>query len=123
MPNNCQFRKSDGSLCKRGIAEHERFCWQHASGLMRKWRSLTRNQSIAFVLGILSLVGLPSAYWSYKGSKKSASPASSTSVVQSNGANSPNILGNQGPVTIDSGDSATKKKQTKESPKSEGEGK
>lgn len=38
---------------------------------MRKWRSLTRNQSIIFVVSVLALaVGLPSAYWSYKGSRE-----------------------------------------------------
>jgi len=70
MPNTCQFKKGDGSLCKRGVGTNEGFCWQHASGLTRRLRALTRNQSI--LLGILALiVALPSAYWSYKGSQKS----------------------------------------------------
>ena|ERR1019366_2941073 len=72
MPNTCQFKKGNGSFCKRSVGANEAFCWQHSSGLMRKWRSLTRNQSIIFVVGVLALaVGLPSAYWSYKGSQKS----------------------------------------------------
>jgi hypothetical protein len=72
MPHTCQFKKSDSSLCKRNVGANEIFCWQHSSGAMRKWRSLTRNQSILFVVSVLALaVGLPGAYWSYKGNQKS----------------------------------------------------
>src|SRR6266849_5356330 len=121
MPNTCQFKKGDGSFCKRSVGANEAFCWQHSSGLTRKWRSLTRNQSIVFVMGVLALVvGLPGAYWSYRGSRKSQPNTPSTSVVQSTGDNSPNIVGNQAPVTTHSGDSATEKKQPKKSPKAEG---
>ncbi len=72
MPHTCQFKKGDGSFCKRSVGANEVFCWQHASDLRHKWRSLTRNQSIIFAVGVLALVvGLPSAYWSYLGSRKS----------------------------------------------------
>jgi hypothetical protein len=72
MPHTCQFKKDDGSLCKRSVGASEAFCWQHSSDLRHKWRSLTRNQSIIFAVSVLALVvGLPSAYWSYIGSRKS----------------------------------------------------
>jgi hypothetical protein len=51
----CQFVKSNRMYCKRRIAEGEKFCWQHAHGLRAKWRSLTRNESLLFVIGVLGL--------------------------------------------------------------------
>lgn len=72
MPNTCQFKKGDGSLCKRSVGANADLCWQHSSGLTHKLRSLTRSQTVGFVLTFLALVlALPSAYWSYKGSRKS----------------------------------------------------
>lgn len=59
----CQFVKPNRVYCKRKIAEGERFCWQHAHGFKARWRSLTRNQSVLFVLTVLgvvaAVVGLP----------------------------------------------------------------
>ncbi len=124
MPNTCQFKKADGGFCKRRVGGNEILCWQHSSGLIRKWHSLTRNQSILFLLGVLALaVAFPSAYWSYKGSRKSKPNNASVTNVQSTGDHSPNVIGNQGPVTIQSGDSAAKKNQTNQPPKSEGRSK
>jgi hypothetical protein len=40
------------------VSSKERFCWQHASGFKRKWRSLTRNQTAAFLIGIASVIGV-----------------------------------------------------------------
>jgi hypothetical protein len=72
----CRFPKADGELCKRTVAPPETRCWQHASSLKHKWKSLTRNQSLAFVLIVLGLIltvvlGGPSLYYSYRESHQS----------------------------------------------------
>jgi hypothetical protein len=119
MHDTCQFKKADSSFCKRPVGgAKERFCWQHASGLIRKWRSLTRNQSTVFVVSILALViGIPSAYWSYRGSRKRDANKSSTTVVQSSGDDSPNVVGNSGDVTVNTSDPKKTKRETGEKSK------
>jgi hypothetical protein len=47
-------------------------CWQHATTLRHKWKSLTRNQTVIFIATMLGLalalvVGVPGAYFSYRG--------------------------------------------------------
>src|SRR5579862_307894 len=86
--STCRFLKEDGKLCKRVVAPPETKCWQHASSLKHKWKSLTRNQSVAFVLVLLSLaaavvLGVPSLYYSYRGSHNAhdAKPEGVTSPV------------------------------------------
>ena len=53
----CRSVLQKGVQCKRKIAEGQRFCWQHANGLTARWHSLTRNQSVLFVLAVGGLVG------------------------------------------------------------------
>ena len=55
----CRFVKANGELCKRPTAYGEITCWQHAHGLTRKWKSLTKNQTILF---LLALLGIPGAW-------------------------------------------------------------
>jgi hypothetical protein len=65
---SCQFVKTDGQLCKRAVEEGEDRCWQHAADWSHKWKSLTRSQSLGFILVVASLVvGLPSLYFSFAG--------------------------------------------------------
>lgn len=63
----CRYKKSNGELCRRTIEAGESLCWQHAKTWRHKWKSLTRNQSILFIVGILSLVvsllGLHQVFW------------------------------------------------------------
>jgi hypothetical protein len=62
----CQFKKENGEFCKRSVATGEGMCWQHAKSVRHKLKSLTRNQTIAFVGLLLSLmIGGPSLYFSY----------------------------------------------------------
>jgi hypothetical protein len=53
--STCRFKKSDGELCRRGVQSGEEMCWQHAKSWPHKWRSLTRNQSILFILAALGV--------------------------------------------------------------------
>jgi hypothetical protein len=69
--STCRFIKDDGEPCRRVVALPETKCWQHASSLKHKWKSLTKNQSVAFVLVLLGLVltillGVPSLYYAYR---------------------------------------------------------
>jgi hypothetical protein len=71
----CQFKKSNGEFCKRSVDHGEHLCWQHAPTLRKRWRSLTRNQSLAFIFTIVGLVialaiGLPSLWFGYVGWQK-----------------------------------------------------
>jgi hypothetical protein len=43
-------------MCKRRVAEGETRCWQHASGLRWKIKSLARSHSVGFALAVLSIV-------------------------------------------------------------------
>ena len=46
----------------------ETMCWQHATTLRHKWKSLTENQTVIFIVGVLALVlGVPGTYFSYRG--------------------------------------------------------
>jgi len=57
----CGFKKGDGSACKIRVGKGERYCWYHSRGLRRRWRSLTRNQTVIFLITLLSLIiGIPS---------------------------------------------------------------
>jgi hypothetical protein len=53
----CSGKTSKGIRCGRAVFPGARFCWQHAHGLSQRWHSLTRNQSIVFVLGLLGVAG------------------------------------------------------------------
>ncbi len=59
----CNFRKDSGEICKRSVAAGETRCWQHARTWRHKWQSLTRNQTLAFLLPII--IGVPGLYFSY----------------------------------------------------------
>jgi len=62
----CQFLKNDGSFCKRSVAQSEAKCWQHARTWKRRWGSLTKNQTLGFVLTLLALIiGVPSLWFAY----------------------------------------------------------
>ena len=62
----CQFQRDNGEWCKRGVALGESKCWQHARSWKRKWKSLTRNQTILFAMAAVALViGVPAAWFTY----------------------------------------------------------
>jgi hypothetical protein len=63
----CEEITSKGIRCRRPVNPGERLCWQHAHGLKKKWRALTQNQSILFVLTLVGVVGVPVtlAAWLY----------------------------------------------------------
>ena len=48
----CSHKKLNGELCQNRISEGEGLCWLHAKSWRHKWRSLTRNQSIMFILAV-----------------------------------------------------------------------
>jgi hypothetical protein len=57
MPSDtCQFVKSNNEGCKHAVAVGQKFCWQHSHGVWARWRSLTRNQTAAFLIGVTGLV-------------------------------------------------------------------
>jgi hypothetical protein len=98
MPSNrCQFTKLDNERCKRSVALGKRFCWQHAHGLRAKWQSLTRNQTILFLVGV---AGLAATLWFGFHGVPSTTVTNKTIHVQSSGDQSPNIVDNQGKVDI-----------------------
>jgi hypothetical protein len=73
VKSTCQFKKVGGELCKRAVRPPEKKCWQHASSFRHRWKSLTQNQSVAFMLGVLGLVltvvfGIAGLHYSYSGS-------------------------------------------------------
>jgi hypothetical protein len=66
----CQFTNRDGGLCKRRIAEGETRCWQHARTIKHRWKSLTRNESVGFIIAVMALLfglvfGGLEIYWHY----------------------------------------------------------
>jgi hypothetical protein len=64
--NTCQFRKANHEFCKRGVTGGEDKCWQHASGWLHKWKSLTRNQALGFILLLIfGIPSIPGLYFSY----------------------------------------------------------
>lgn len=55
----CDAVTSKGTVCRRRVNDDEKQCWQHARGVKRKWHSLTRDQSISFMLAAVGvLIGL-----------------------------------------------------------------
>jgi hypothetical protein len=86
----CQFTKRNGEFCKRGIAEGETYCWQHARSLRHRWKSLTRNQGVGFAIATVALLsglvfGGLEIYWHYNleplrfsAGKDNAAPPKST---------------------------------------------
>jgi hypothetical protein len=58
VDQTCQFRKSNGELCKRTVRFPEDMCWQHAAGWLHKVKSLPHNQTLLFVLALLAIPSL-----------------------------------------------------------------
>ncbi len=54
--STCTRTTRGGAACRRRVNTGERYCWQHASGLKQKWQSLTRNQTMQFLLGVIGLI-------------------------------------------------------------------
>src|SRR5207253_4084742 len=94
---SCQFVKRNEKRCKRAVAPGQKLCWQHSHGLRAKWRSLTRNQTLAFLIAVGSFAA---TVWF--GLSALAPPAFRGRAihVQSTGDNSPNVVDNRGNVTI-----------------------
>ena len=98
MPSNtCQFVKENGERCRRSAAAGQKYCWQHSRGLWAKWHSLTRNQTIAFYVGMASLAA---TLWFGIRSLGPKSTANQAIHVQSSGDQSPNVVDNKGKVEI-----------------------
>jgi hypothetical protein len=51
----CHFVKANGERCKRSTSAGESLCWQHARGLTHRWKSLTKNQTVLFLLALLGI--------------------------------------------------------------------
>jgi hypothetical protein len=65
QPSTCQARKKNGEFCKRSVTEGEEFCWQHATSLAHRVKSLTRNQWTGILGILLTLVfGLLAVHYS-----------------------------------------------------------
>jgi hypothetical protein len=63
----CKHVRANGEKCKKRVAVGQGFCYWHAKSLPNKWRALTKNQTIIFGIGLLSLViGLPGAWFSFR---------------------------------------------------------
>ena len=56
----CQFLRPNNERCKRTVARGQKFCWQHAHGLLAAWRSLTGNQTVVFLMAV---VGMAATFW------------------------------------------------------------
>ena len=104
---NCQARTRDQKQCTRSVAAGQQFCWQHALGWRAKWRSLTRNQTVVFVLA-LSGIALTAFFGIIPLFSHSKSP-SVVQQIQSSGDRSPNVVDNSGSVNIDNGQSSAKR--------------
>jgi hypothetical protein len=52
----CRFLVGNQTYCKRKIPTGHNFCWQHTPGLKARWRSLTRNQSVIFIISVVGLL-------------------------------------------------------------------
>jgi hypothetical protein len=96
--STCQFQRDNGELCKRGVASGETKCWQHARSWKHKLKSLTRNQTIAFVMAVLALfIGVPAAWFTYdswhiarqQSSKATTAPPRTTGPASTQGDKSP----------------------------------
>jgi hypothetical protein len=112
MPSNiCQFVKQNDERCKRSAATGQRFCWQHTRGLLAKWHSLTRKQTIGFYIGVASLAAtLFFGILSLLPTK-----VVPTVNVQSSGDQSPNVVDNKGKVEIQNQQSSTQDQKSKKS--------
>jgi len=112
----CQFVKQNKERCRRPLATGQTFCWQHAHGLRAKWQSLPRSKAVGFSLSLLSLVAtIGFGVWDLF-LKPRPVPAVQ---VQSSGDNSPNVVDNQGSVTIQNSESSPSEK-TKDKQKASG---
>jgi hypothetical protein len=103
--------KQNKEQCKRSVAAGQAYCWQHAHGLRAKLRSLPRNHALLFALAVLS-VAATAGFGLWDVFVKP--PAPHVVHVQSSGDNSPNVVDNNGSVTIqnsqaDSSDHKSKK--------------
>jgi hypothetical protein len=54
----CAGKTNAGTRCRNLVKPPSRFCWQHSRGFRKKWRALTRNQSVAFVFGLVGVLGV-----------------------------------------------------------------
>jgi hypothetical protein len=108
MHGLCQFVKQNNERCRRSVVAGQTFCWQHARGLRAKWRSLPRSKAVAFSLSCLSLIATVGfGIWDiFLKPQPHPSPAVH---IQSTGDNSPNIVDNQGSVTIQNSESTSQK--------------
>ena len=72
----CRGTKADGSPCQRKVTPGQERCYQHVSGLMAKWRALTRSQSLLLVLAIIGALGIPLTVvvWKYPRAWESKTP-------------------------------------------------
>src|SRR5271154_1478860 len=87
--STCQFQKHNGQSCKRAVAPGEANCWQHTHSWKHKLKSLTRNQTVVFVLTALAFfIGIPAAWFTYDSwriaRKQTSSPA--TTPVRATGS-------------------------------------
>lgn len=94
----CQFVKQDKGRCKRRVSSGQSFCWQHAHGLRAKWRSLTKNQALG--LSLVSVISLAATIGFGIVSVLPKSQPISKTQVWSSGESSPNVVDNQGKVSI-----------------------
>jgi hypothetical protein len=54
--STCKSTTADGDVCKRHPANGEPYCWQHAKDLRHRWRAISRNYGVLFVLAVLSVL-------------------------------------------------------------------
>jgi hypothetical protein len=88
----CQFKRSTGDFCKRSVAANEIMCWQHARSWNHKWKSLTRNQTVAFIgllaSVLLGLAGVYLAYPSWRSERKNSATELTATSSSRDGGNS-----------------------------------
>jgi hypothetical protein len=65
-PSVCTGTTSTGAPCRRHVRAGAECCWQHSYGLKRKWSSLTRNQSIVFILSCIGVVGVSISFAAWR---------------------------------------------------------
>jgi hypothetical protein len=54
--NRCHSRTLDGQPCRRMVSIGQEFCFQHMHGLKARLHGISRSQSAAFYISVLSLV-------------------------------------------------------------------
>lgn len=109
VANTCQFVRPNNQRCSRRVNSANPLCWQHAHGAKAKWKALTRNQTVVFVLALLSLAA---TVWFGLHQSSNA-----TKTIQSLGDKSPNIVDNQGKVEVNDQDSPSQSKKPTKRPK------